>query len=88
MDILQEHLIRAHASGGVFARSAAVPPWGIRFPGAIQLAVHTVVRGRAWLWTGHGGEPLELTPGEIVIRDGAPQQTAAAAAGHFLDRAS
>jgi hypothetical protein len=30
----------------------------------------------------------ELTPGEIVIRDGAPQQTAAAAAGHFLDRAS
>jgi hypothetical protein len=30
----------------------------------------------------------ELKPGEIVIRDGAPQQTAAAAAGHFLDRAS
>ena len=30
----------------------------------------------------------ELTPGEIVIRDGAPQQVAAAAAGHFLDRAS
>jgi len=30
----------------------------------------------------------ELTPGEIVIRDGAPQQAAAAAAGHFLDRAS
>ncbi|MGA2056040.1 MAG: flagellar hook-length control protein FliK [Bradyrhizobium sp.] len=30
----------------------------------------------------------ELKPGEIVIRDGAPQQPAAAAAGHFLDRAS
>jgi hypothetical protein len=30
----------------------------------------------------------ELTPGEIVIRDGAPQQPAAAPAGHFLDRAS
>ena len=30
----------------------------------------------------------ELKPGEIVIRDGAPQQAAAAAAGHFLDRAS
>ncbi len=30
----------------------------------------------------------ELTPGEIVIRDGAPQQAAAASAGHFLDRAS
>ena len=30
----------------------------------------------------------ELKPGEIVIRDGAPQQPASAAAGHFLDRAS
>jgi hypothetical protein len=30
----------------------------------------------------------ELKPGEIVVRDGAPSQPAAAAAGHFLDRAS
>ena len=30
----------------------------------------------------------ELTPGDIVIREGAPTQPAAAAAGHFLDRAS
>jgi hypothetical protein len=29
----------------------------------------------------------ELVPGDIVIRDGAPQQTAPARAGHFLDRA-
>ena len=29
----------------------------------------------------------ELQPGDIVIRDGAPPQTAAAPAGHFLDRA-
>jgi hypothetical protein len=29
----------------------------------------------------------ELQPGDIVIRDGAPQQSAAAPAGHFLDRA-
>jgi flagellar hook-length control protein FliK len=29
----------------------------------------------------------ELLPGDIVIRDGAPQQSAAAPAGHFLDRA-
>jgi hypothetical protein len=29
----------------------------------------------------------ELTPGDIVIREGAPPQTAAAQAGHFLDRA-
>jgi hypothetical protein len=30
----------------------------------------------------------ELTPGDIVIRDGAPPQTAKPTAGHFLDRAS
>jgi Flagellar hook-length control protein FliK len=30
----------------------------------------------------------ELKPGDIVIRDGAPSQSAAASAGHFLDRAS
>jgi flagellar hook-length control protein FliK len=30
----------------------------------------------------------ELKPGDIVIREGAPQQAAPAAAGHFLDRAS
>jgi Flagellar hook-length control protein FliK len=29
----------------------------------------------------------ELVPGDIVIRDGAPQQTAPARTGHFLDRA-
>jgi AraC-like DNA-binding protein len=72
VDILQEHLIRARASGGVFARSAAVPPWGIRFPGIIQLAVHAVVRGRAWLWTDHGGDPLELAPGDLALVRGGP----------------
>ena len=30
----------------------------------------------------------ELTPGDIVIRDGAPPQPVVASAGHFLDRAS
>jgi hypothetical protein len=30
----------------------------------------------------------ELTPGEIVVRDGAPSQGAPASPGHFLDRAS
>jgi RNA 3'-terminal phosphate cyclase len=29
----------------------------------------------------------ELVPGDIVIRAGAPAQTASAPAGHFLDRA-
>jgi AraC-like DNA-binding protein len=66
MDLLQEHLIRARASGGVFARSAANPPWGLRLSG-IQLAVHAVVQGRVWLWTSEGGEPVELTAGDLAL---------------------
>jgi AraC-like DNA-binding protein len=72
VDVLQEHLIRARASGGVFARSVAVPPWGLRLPGTIQLAVHAVVRGRAWLWTEDGGDPLELTSGDLALVRGGP----------------
>ena len=66
MDLLQEHLIRARASGGVFARSAAVPPWGLRLSG-VQLAVHAVVQGHAWLWTEAGEDLLELTPGDLAL---------------------
>jgi AraC-like DNA-binding protein len=72
VDILQEHLIRARASGGVFARSVAVPPWGLRLPGTIQLAVHAVVQGRAWLWTEGNDDPLELTPGDLALVRGGP----------------
>lgn len=67
MDVLQEHLVRARASGGVFARSAAIPPWGLRLGGTIQLAVHAVVKGHAWLWTEQGKEPIQLTPGDLAL---------------------
>jgi AraC-like DNA-binding protein len=72
VDVLQEHLVRARASGGVFARSVAVPPWGLRLPGTIQLAVHAVVQGRAWLWADGHGDPIELTPGDLALVRGGP----------------
>jgi AraC-like DNA-binding protein len=34
--------------------------------------VHAVVRGRAWLWTDHGGDPLELMPGDLALVRGGP----------------
>jgi AraC-like DNA-binding protein len=71
VDVLQEHLIRARAAGGVFARSAANPPWGLRLSG-IQLAVHTVIRGHVWLWTEAGEEAVPLRPGDLAfVRGGA-----------------
>src|ERR1700730_15866329 len=72
VDILQDHLARARASGGVFARSVAQPPWGLRLPGSIQLAVHAVVRGRAWLWLRDPRSALELTTGGVGPGRGGP----------------
>jgi AraC-like DNA-binding protein len=67
MDVLQEHLARARASGGVFARSVARPPWGLCLPGTIQLAVHAVVQGHAWLWLDDPEAAFELTPGDVAL---------------------
>ena len=65
--MLQEHLARARASGGVFARSVARPPWGLCLPGTIQLAVHAVVRGHAWLWLDDPQAAFKLTPGDVAL---------------------
>ncbi|HEX4246337.1 MAG TPA: AraC family transcriptional regulator [Pseudonocardia sp.] len=72
MDLLQDHLARARASGGVFARSVARPPWGLRLPGTIQLAVHAVARGRAWLWLDDPQVSWELNPGDVALVRGGP----------------
>jgi AraC-like DNA-binding protein len=66
MDLLHDHLVRARASGAVFARTVAEPPWGLRLGGSIQLAVHTVVRGRGYLWL-DTGSAMELSPGTVAL---------------------
>src|SRR5258708_26810935 len=70
MDILQEHLVRARSSGGVFAKAAVVPPWGIALPGSIQLIVHMVLKGRAYLWTDDHSNAQELVPGNLALVPG------------------
>jgi AraC-like DNA-binding protein len=67
VDLLENHLARARASGGVFARTVTVPPWGLRLSGSIQLALHAVVEGRAWLWLDEPQAALELAPGELAL---------------------
>ncbi|MFF4517750.1 cupin domain-containing protein [Streptomyces mirabilis] len=72
VDVLHDRLARARASGAVFARTVAEPPWGLRLAGSIQLAVHTVVRGRGWLWLDDPGSAVELVPGEVTLVRGGP----------------
>jgi AraC-like DNA-binding protein len=72
VDLLTDHMLRARASGAVFARTVAEPPWGLRLAGSIQLAVHTVVRGRGWLWLDAPGTEVELAPGTVALVRGGP----------------
>jgi AraC-like DNA-binding protein len=68
MDLLHDHLARSLASGAAFARTVATPPWGLRLGGTIQLSVHTVVQGRAWLWLdGDSQKPMQLLPGDVTL---------------------
>ena len=67
MDLLHDYLVRARASGAVFARSVARPPWGLTLPGSIQLSLHTVLRGHAWLWLDDPAEAERLLPGDLAI---------------------
>jgi len=67
VDLLHDHLVRARASGAVFARSVARPPWGVTLPGSIQLSLHTVLRGHAWLWLDDPAGAERLLPGDLAI---------------------
>jgi AraC-like DNA-binding protein len=72
MDLLYDHLMRARATGAVFARTVAEAPWGLRLGGEIQLAVHTVVRGRGYLWLDTPAGAVELSPGTVALVRGGP----------------
>jgi AraC-like DNA-binding protein len=72
VDVFQDHLARARATGGAFARSMACPPWGLRLAGTIQLALHTVVKGSVWLWLDDPRSAIELRPGDVALVRGGP----------------
>jgi len=64
--------VRARASGGVFARTVARPPWGICLPGTIELTIHAVIRGEAWLWLDKPEGATKLAAGDVaLVRGGA-----------------
>jgi AraC-like DNA-binding protein len=70
MDVLQDQLARVRSSGGVFAQSVARPPWGIDLPGTIQLTVHVVLKGRAYVWADDSSSAHELVPGALALVPG------------------
>lgn len=86
VDLLYDHLMRARATGAVFARTVVTPPWGLLLGGSVELAVHAVTRGRAWLWREDVSGAIELIPGEItLVRGGVPHHLAHAPGAACLD---
>jgi Cupin len=71
VDILQDHLTRARV-GRRLRPVSRTAPWGLRLPGTIQLALHTVVQGRAWLWGEDPRAARELAPGDLALVPGGP----------------
>jgi hypothetical protein len=69
-----------HALVALSGDTTSVRMWAERPATAARLRAGAAELGQAL-------SNAELVPGDIVIRDGAPQQTAPARAGHFLDRA-
>jgi hypothetical protein len=69
-----------HALVSLVGNKTAVRMWAERPATAAQLRAGAAQLSQAL-------SRAELTPGDIVIRDGAPPQRAPARAGHFLDRA-
>jgi hypothetical protein len=69
-----------HALVSLVGERTSVRMWAERPATAAQLRAGAGELSRAL-------SNAELVPGDIVIRDGAPLQTAPARAGHFLDRA-
>ena len=69
-----------HAVVSLSGETTSVRMWAERPGTAAQLRAGAAQLSQAL-------SKAELRPGDIVIRDGAPPQTSAAPAGHFLDRA-
>jgi hypothetical protein len=69
-----------HALVSLTGDKTSVRMWAERPATALQLRAGTAELSQALI-------RAELTPGDIVIREGAPVQAAPASAGHFVDRA-
>jgi AraC-like DNA-binding protein len=73
--------VRARASGGVFARSRARPPWGLTVDGETELTVHVLLEGRASVWVDRPDQAAELAPGDLALVPGGADHHLAHAAG-------
>ncbi|GAA4387535.1 AraC family transcriptional regulator [Tsukamurella soli] len=78
---MYDHRLQARSTGTEFARTVVVPPWGVKLGGSIELAVHAVTRGTAWLWVESAADAVRLSPGEVALVRGGVEHFIAHEAG-------
>lgn len=69
MDALAGLLDGPRARGAFLLRCQFDPPWCVRVEDEAPLALTTVARGHAWMWS-DGEEPVRLGPGDAVVNRG------------------
>ena len=75
MDVLTDMLQRSRARGAAFSHSTARGEWGVRFPEATQLAIHGILGGEAFAWTGRPDDARRVLAGDVVlVRGPSPHQ--------------
>src|ERR1700742_2268835 len=67
MDVLTDLLQRSRARGAAFSQTTFRGPWGIRFPGDATLAVHAILDGEMYGWTGEPACAQRLVGGDVIL---------------------
>jgi AraC-like DNA-binding protein len=73
VDVLTDMLQRSRARGAAFSHSTARGEWGVRFPPAVQLAIHGILGGEAYAWTDRPDGARRVLPGDVVLIRGPSQ---------------
>ncbi|WP_103344152.1 AraC family transcriptional regulator [Amycolatopsis sp. CA-126428] len=74
MDVLTDLLQRSRARGAAFSHSTARGAWGVEFPTGAKLAIHGILGGEAFAWTGDPGRSRRVLPGDVVLIRGPVRQ--------------
>ncbi|MCA9720208.1 MAG: AraC family transcriptional regulator [Myxococcales bacterium] len=66
-EVLSDVLAGTRRGAATLAGAELVPPWGLEMDPHAAVAVHVVLRGRAWLRLAARGEPVALVSGDVVL---------------------
>jgi AraC-like DNA-binding protein len=67
VDALVGLLDGPRARGAFLLRAIMDPPWCLRAEDEAPLALIALARGEAWVVPDHGGDPVRLRPGDVMI---------------------